>query len=75
MKAEITVNGTKYVAEYNAARGVFGFDSRDEFYNVFIENEAPIMRAISRAEDDDSFKHELTTKSGNVIAVELFPLS
>lgn len=73
MKASITVNGNKYDVQYNAANGLHGFDSRDDFYHVYIENERAIERAISRAEEDDSYKHELITKSGVKISVELFP--
>jgi hypothetical protein len=83
MKIEIAVNGTKYTAEYNVANNVHGFDSKSDFYAIYVANERAIERAASAAYEAAGANteynsaigqtHTLTTKSGTKIDVTVYP--
>lgn len=84
MKAVITIDGIQYTARYDRARcSLQGFDSQSDFYAIYVANEQAIERAAGRADDathdlsdsdlPNGSTSTITTKSGSVISVTLYP--
>jgi len=54
MFAKIIIDGTEYTAQYDDVHcSLFGFDSDSEFYNVYVQSERAIERAVFRAVEAD----------------------
>ena len=84
MKIEIMISGKKYAAQYNEINACHGFNSHDEFYSVYVENERAIERCVDRAldvarEQGDTYSQKLgasaalTSKSGVEISATVYP--
>lgn len=84
MNARIVVNGVLFSAQYDRLRcSLQGFDSKSDFYSVYVANERAIELAAARAEDatadlsdsdlPNGSTYTLATKQGIIISVTLFP--
>ena len=71
MFAKIIIDGTEYAAQYDDAHAsLFGFDSDSAFYNVYVQSERAIERAVFCAVEAD-----YSTGVNKNITVTLFPVA